>query len=128
MVKAKIDMELLSEYGKVINLGCGACRNCAACESCDNVTLAIVLMGIVEDTHQFVGLLVELKHNWCNKFGTNQFTSTSTSLTGATLQFAPKVLGNSLPGLADTLFCWSLVRLSLLAFVFVGNGFVILRC
>ena len=90
------------------------------------VTLAIVLMGIVEDTHQFVGLLVELEHDWCNKFGTNHFTSTS--LTGATLQFAPKVLGNSLPGLADTLFCWSLVRLTLLAFVFVGNGFVILRC
>ena len=80
--------------------------------------LVEVKIGMVVETHQFVGLLLELEHNWCNKFGTNQFFTTIP--TGAPLQFAPKVLADSLPGFADTLFCcWGLVVVSLVAFVLV---------
>ena len=105
------------------------------CESCDNgtnstngtimVSVAIVLMIAVAiivmavKTHQLVGLLLKLEHNWFNKFSTNSlFTSFSTILTGA-FQLAPIALGDSLPRLTDILFCWSLIVVSFVAFVLV---------
>ena len=105
------------------------------CESCDNgtnstngtimVSVAIVLMIAVAiivmavKTHQLVGLLLKLEHNWCNKFSTNSlFTSFSTILTGA-FQLAPIALGDSLPRLTDILFCWGLIVVSFVAFVLV---------
>ena len=95
------------------------------CESCDNGTnsingtiivrvaivpmIAMAMIVMAVKTHQLVGLLLELEHNWFNKFSTNSlFTSFCTILTGA-FQFAPIALGNSLPRLTDILFCWSLI-------------------
>ena len=71
------------------------------------IAVAIIVMAV--KTHQLVGLLLKLEHNWFNKFSTNSlFTSFSTILTGA-FQLAPIALGDSLPRLTDILFCWGLI-------------------